>query len=238
MARAASVLFLAIIPVLSVSHPARAESVDAFLSRVRQAYAAADRTAALKEQFYLEGMDAESLAMYDRLIFRRMLDKYDNPSLAVEALPEDFDPLQVAGGYEYRPNLKPLGYVVIGGRTRALYGRHGDRYYFTGVTRTRIANPAGPERMLQMIVMGMAHPAIEFDGYCEVTLANRDRKRVRLNDEGLTSKTMLVTGVRIESCEVRNLSGRGSLMLRLLEGEDQIFDRQVDSPQHEISFTR
>ncbi len=240
MARAAIILFVSVFVILGFAPAARAESVDAFLSRIARAYAAPDRVAALREQFYLEGMDAETLAMYDRLIFRRLATKNENPSLAVEPLPEDFNGLQVTGGYEYRPNLKPLGYVVIGERTRVLYGKRAERFYFTGVTRTAITNPAGPEQMLQMMVMGMGmgNPAVRFDGYCEVLLANRTRQRVRLSDEGMTSRTMMVTGVRIESCELRNLSDQGSLMLQLLEGDDKIFDRQIDHPEAAITFSR
>jgi hypothetical protein len=187
----------------------RAETVDDFLARVTRAYASPEKHSALRDLFYMEGMDADTIEMYDSRIIDRMLGKYETPSLTVEPLPADFDPLQVGGGYEYRPNLAPLGYVVVGGRTRALYGQRGDNFYLVG-----------------------------FDGHCDVLLANSSVKRVRLHDEGLASKTMMVTGVRIETCELHNLSDQGSLMLRLLEGDDQIFDRQVDFPEKSISFTR
>lgn len=217
---------------------ARAETVDDFLTRVAQAYASPNKHAGLRELFYMEGMDAETAEMYDSRIIDRMLGKYDEPSLAIEALPADFDPVQVGGGYEYRPNLEPLGYLVVGGKTRALYGRHGDRYHLVGVVRRPVENPVGPEKMLQMIVLGFNYPQISFDGHCDVLLANNSVKRVRLNDEGLASKTMMVTGVRIEACELRNLSAQGAVMLRLLEGDDQIFDHQVEFPQNTISFAR
>jgi hypothetical protein len=206
----------------------RAETVDDFLARVTRAYASPEKHSALRDLFYMEGMDADTIEMYDSRIIDRMLGKYETPSLTVEPLPADFDPLQVGGGYEYRPNLAPLGYVVVGGRTRALYGQRGDNFYLVGVVRTAIENPAGTEQMLQ----------VGFDGHCDVLLANSSVKRVRLHDEGLASKTMMVTGVRIETCELHNLSDQGSLMLRLLEGDDQIFDRQVDFPEKSISFTR
>jgi hypothetical protein len=217
---------------------ARAETVDDFLARVAKAYAPPNKQAALRDLFFMEGMDADTVEMYDSRIIGRMLGKHDSPSLAVEPLPADFDPVQVGGGYVYRPNLTPLGYVVVGGNTRAVYGRNGDQYYLVGVVRIPIENPVGEERMLQMIVMGFNHPPVRFDGYCEVLLANGDHKQVALNDAGLASKTMMVTGVSIEACELRNLSERGSLMLRLLEGDDQIFDHQVDSPENTISFAR
>jgi hypothetical protein len=217
---------------------AQAETVNDFLARVAKAYASPDKQAALRDLFFMKGMDAEIVEMYDSRIIGRMLGKHDSPSLAVAPLPADFDPVQVGGGYEYRPNMAPLGYVVVDGNTRAPYGQHGDRYYLVGMVRTQIENPAGPEQMLQMIVLGFGNPQIGFDGHCDVLLANRSVKRVRLHDEGLTSKTMMVTGVRIEACELRNLSGQGAVMLRLLEGDDQIFDHQVEFPENTISFTR
>lgn len=217
---------------------ARAETLDEFLARVAQAYASPDKQAALRDLFFMEGMDAELVKMYDDRIIGRMLGKHDSPSFAVEPLPADFDPVQVGGGYVYRPNLEPLGYVVIGEKTRAVYGRRDGRYYLAGVVRTPIENPVGPEQMLQMIVLGFGHPPVRFDGHCDVLLANRSVKRIRLHDEGLTSKTMMATGVRIEACELHNLSDQGAVMLRLLEGDDQIFDRQVEFPENTISFAR
>ena len=224
--------------ILLAPFTVRAETVDDFLAQVAEAYSSPNKHAALRDLFFMEGMDADTVEMYDSRIIGRMLGKYDEPSLAVEPLPDDFDPLQVGGGYEYRPNLEPLGYVVVDGKTRALYGRNGDRYYLVGVVRTLIENPVGPEKMLQMIVLGFGQPQVRFDGQCDVLLANGDHKRVALDDEGLTSKTMMVTGVQIEACELRNLSDQGSVMLRLLEGADQIFDHQVDFPENSVSFAR
>lgn len=218
--------------------PVRAEQPGDFLTRIARAYASGDRNKALFDLFFVDGMDEETLAMYETRIVGRMLGEHDAPTLALEPLPDGFDPVQVGNGYEYRPNLTLLGYVVIDGKTRAPYGHRGDRYYLAGMTRTLITDPAGPEQMLQMIVIGMDHPPIRFDGHCRVLLANGDRKRIALEDEGLTNKTMLVAGVRIEACELRNLSGRGAMMLRLLEGDDQIFDRRIEAPEDSISFVR
>lgn len=231
-------IFVAVLITLIAPTVARAETVDDFVRRIEAAYAAPDKTAALQALFYFEGMDAETRQMYETRIIGRHLAAHEAPSVVLEPLPADFDPLQVGGGFEYRPNLEPLGYVALDGKTRALYGRHGDRYYLVGVIRTPIADPAGPEVMLQMIVLGMGSPQIRFDGHCDVLLANGDIKRVPLDDEGLTSKTMLVTGVTIRSCEMRNLSDHGSVMLRLLEGDNQILDRQVDFPETSIRFSR
>ena len=217
---------------------ANAESAGGFVNRVQAAYAAQDKKAALRALYYLEGMDAETLRMFEDRILARLLLKNESPNTVLEPLPDDFQPIQVGGGFEYRPNLEPLGFVALDGKTRVLYGRKGDRYYLVGIIRTPVTDPAGPEVMLQMIVLGMGNPQISFDGHCSVLLANRDIKRVRLHDEGMTSKTMMVVGVRIETCELRNLSGQGSVMLRLLEGDDQIFDRQVDFPETGIAFSR
>lgn len=233
-----NIAIAAVALVLASGTSVHAETLDEFTDRVRQAFAGPDRTAALKALFFMDDMDAETKAMYEGRIIGRILERYDAPTVTLEPLPAGFEGVQVGNGYEYRPNLAPLGYVVLNGKTRVVYGRHNGRFYFSGMIRTPIENPAGPERVLQMIVMAFASPPIRFDGFCQVLLANHTKKRVLLADDGMTSRTMLVSGVRIESCELRNLSGRGGMMLRLLEGDDQLFEQRIEHPERAISFSR
>ena len=77
----------------------QAESRDAFVERVRAAYRAPDKLAALKALFYLVNVDAETVRTYESRIIGRMLGKYDDPKVTLEPLPKDFDPLQVIGAY-------------------------------------------------------------------------------------------------------------------------------------------
>lgn len=216
--------------------PAAAETAEDFIRRIEAAYAAPDKAAALRALYYFEGMDDATRQMYeDRIIGRHMM-KIETPAVLLEPLPGDFNPLQVGGGFEYRPNLEPLGYVVLNGKTRALYGRHGETYYLAGVIRTPVTDPVGAEVMLQMIVMGFGSPQIRFAGYCDLLLANGNMFRAKLSDEGQGSRTMLVTGVKIQSCELKNQSDHGSMKVLLLEGDNRIFENQVDHPETLIVF--
>jgi hypothetical protein len=108
--------------IVFVGHSARAENQDAFVERVRAAYRAPDKMAALKNLFYLANVDNETLLTYERRIIGRMLGKYVDPEVTLEPLPKDFNSLQVIGAYEYRPNLEPLGFVVLAERTKVPYG--------------------------------------------------------------------------------------------------------------------
>lgn len=132
-----------------LANPARAaEAIEAFLSRVEAAYGAPDPTAAMMRLFYFEGVDAETRETYDKTLIPHLLRGHDAPTVGVEPVPDDFDPLYVLNGYEYRPNLTPLGYLVIDGTTKAVYGQHEGQYYLVGTTRIAV-NPDGqPDRML------------------------------------------------------------------------------------------
>lgn len=224
--------------LLFAAAPVRAESIDDFLSRIARAFASDDRPQALKDLFFLDGMDAETLAFYEHRIIGRMLGKYDAPALSLEPLPPDFEAIQVAGDYEYRPNLPPIGYVVFDGNTRVPYGRDGARYYFTGLTRTAIDDPAGPQSMLQMMVVGFGHPPVRYEGWCDILHANRRVMRMTLEDSGHGGNTAIVTAVRIEACSLRKLSAHGELSLTLFEGADEIFQQRTDSPDRVIRYTR
>jgi hypothetical protein len=224
--------------VLFTGRPIHAESRDAFIERVRAAYQAADKMAALKDLFYLVNVDAETLRTYESRIIGRMLGKYENPEIALEPLPKDFDPLQVIGAYEYRPNVKPLGYLVLDGRTRVPYGEQDGRYYLTAVTRTKISPAPPPDKMLQMMVIGMGHPAIRFDGHCDVMLGNGQVRRMTLEDNGHGGNTAIITAQYIIGCDLINKSGRGALSLRLQEAEKMIFKRRVVAPDTTITYRR
>lgn len=229
-----------ILPVLVLlgSSQAVAETVDDFLARIAQAFASDDRPQALKDLFYLEGTDAETVAHYENRIIGRMLGKYQAPVLTLAPLPTDFDDVQVVGNYEYRPNLLPLGYVVLNDRTRVPYGRDGARYYFTGLTRTAIEDPLGPQKMLQMMVLGIGDPPVRYEGWCDVMQANRRIRRMKLEDAGNGGNTSIITAVRIEACNVRKLSAHGGLRLTLMEGEDEIFHLQTEATAGTITYAR
>ncbi len=222
-----------------LANPARAdEAIEAFLARVEAAYGAPDPAEAMTRLFHLEGVDAETREIFDKTLIPHLLRGHDAPTVGAEPVPDDFDPLYVLNGYEYRPNLTPLGYVVIDGTTKAVYGRHDGRYYFVGTTRIAV-NPDGPpDRMLQMMLVGMASPPVNYTGHCDVMQSNGKIKRMELEDTGHGNTTAIVMGQYIERCEVTNDSGIGSLWLRLQEGEETVFDERIETPATRLSYRR
>lgn len=224
--------------ILLMGFPVHAESRDKFVERVHTAYGATDKMAALKRLFYLANVDAETVKKYESRIIGRMLGKYQDPKIVLEPLPGDFDPVQVIGAYEYRPNVKPLGYVVLDGRTKVPYGEHEGRYYLTAVTRTEITPAPAPDRMLQMMVIGLGHPPVRFEGHCDIMLGNGRIRRITLEDNGHGGNTAIITAQYIDACTLINKSGRGGLSLRLQEGTEEIFHQRASAPDSEISYRR
>ena len=228
---------LCLMTVFSIA-PVRAESKHAFVERVRAAFGAADKAAALKLLFYLANVDSETVRSYESRIIGRMFAKYDNPEITLEPLAKDFYPLQVIGAFEYRPNLKPIGYVVFAARTKVPYGEHDGRYFFTAMTRTRITPAPPPDRMLQMMVIGIGHPPVRYEGHCDIMQGNGQIRRMTLEDQGRGGNTAIITAQFIVGCELINKSGRGALSLRLQEGEVVTFKRRVVAPDAAITYRR
>lgn len=218
--------------------PALAETREEFTDRIAAAYRSAEKATALRALFHLDGVDAESLAMYDKRIIPRMLGKLKAPSIAFEPLPDEFDPVYVRDGFEYRPNIKPAGFVVLNTRTKVLYGVRDGRHYFPGVTRVLVVPGAAPDRLVQMMVVGMATPPVRFAGHCDIMQSNGALKRMALESNDSGNQTVALMAQHIVACHVTNASARGTLWLRLQEGEAVVFDKRVSAPVVAIDFAR
>jgi hypothetical protein len=227
-----------VLVALTLSTAAGAQSQAKFQRRIDAAFRAEGREAALRSLFYLEGVDAETLAIYEERTIPRMLGSLDEPVLGFEPLPDDFRSEYVSNGYEYRPNLELVGIVVLDGNTRAPYGSHAGRFYFTGMHRTLVDPDAPPDRTLQMIVIGMATPPMTFEGYCDLLQSNGKVHRMDLADHGHGNNSAMMNGQRIESCEVTRTSADGAMSLRLLEGDSEIFQERIEPPERTIRFSR
>jgi hypothetical protein len=223
--------------ILFAGPPVRAESRDDFVERVRAAFHAPDKMAALKDLFYLADVDPETLETYENRIIGRMLGKYENPEVTLEPLPEDFEGVQVIGAYEYRPNVTPLGYLVVD-RTKVPYGERDGRYFLTAVTRTEIIPTPPPDRMLQMMVIGLGHPPVRYQGHCDFMQGNGKIRRMTLEDSGQGGNTAIVTAQYIVACELIKTSSHGALSLRLQEGEEEVFQQRVTTPDAAITYRR
>jgi hypothetical protein len=240
------VVYFAIITTAGLASADGEPKLAAFRARIEAALAVEDhdaRTEAVRALFYREGLDewAEDLAARNARMIRGMRGR----DITFEPLAPDTELLHVVDGYEYRPNLEPVGYVVFtdpaaepGNNTKAIYGLPpgGDAYHLPLTVRTLVAPDAPPDKQLQMIVIGMAHPPATFHGWCDIRLSNGTVRRVALEDQGNGNQTRVMRGQAIDACEVVKTSPRGPLSLRLLEGDDTIFEERVETPEGRIRY--
>lgn len=241
-------LFVLMIFLLGIkTHSAYSDTLEnEFKTRIQAALGIAEddaRLAAVATMFYRGDLDdwAEDLA---RRTAGRVA-KLRGRDISFAALPETVETLHVINGYEYRPNLEPLGYVVFtdpaaapGNNTKIFYGRPpGQKGYRFPLTVRRLVNPnAPPDKQLQMLAIGAASPPVTFEGWCDIALSNNTVKRVRLHDQNIGNQTLIMRGQAIRRCEIENTSGRGSLSLRLYEDDKAIFERSIEMPQNSITY--
>ena len=242
-------VFLLVVLMSAAGGPARADpQLEEFRKRVEAALAVGDKSArvrALEALFHREALDDWSTKMAGRVTGR--LAKLQGRIVSFEPLPPGKVSLHVVDGYEYRPSLKPIGHVVFtdpaarpGNNAKVLYGRHPTqpRYAFPVVVR-KLVNPDAPkDKQLQMIAIGMAHPPLTFEGWCDIALSNNTVKRVTLDDQKIGNQTRIMRGQSINRCEVTNTSERGALSLRLFEDDRKLFEDRVEVPQTTIIYQK
>lgn len=239
--------FVTIIGLFATSGPARADAPhDAFMARFRAALATPAgpaRNAAIGELFWRKGTDAWSEALSRRMATQ--IATLSGQAMTFAPLTPDSEFVYLVSGWEYRPNLKVVGYVMFtdpkaakGNNTKVPYGLAPDGTgYAIPLTLRKLVNPAAPkDKELQMLVVGLAHPAGTFDGWCDVTLSNGATKRFRLHDQGMGNQTRLALGQKFTACRVRNTSGRGSLSLRLYADGKTLFERRIEMPETTITY--
>lgn len=212
-----------------------------FKNKIISAFKTADKESAILSLFYLEEMDDKTRGIYK--ILAKRLGKKELPQITFAKLPPDFNPLYVLDGYEYKPNLKPLGQVALkhgeqGSETKITYGEKDGKYYFPGVIKILVNADAKPDKTLQIIVIGIAHPPLRFSGYCDIMQSNNKIRRMELEDSGNGNQTVLLRGQYIEECEVTNDSQTGSISLRLLEDDQSIIEYKIESPETKIIYLK
>ena len=239
---------LAFVLVAALSGPALADEARraAFKTRLEAAFAETDesaRRAAFNALIFKSGLDAETTRLHQRSLDRFV--STDRNEVAFAALPADADFEHIVDGYAYRPNLDPVGYVVLtspddlpGNSTRIPYGVHPDTgaYAFPSTVRTLVNPNAAPDKQIQMIAIGMAHPPLEFEGWCDILLSDDTTRRVILDDQGVGNQTRILRGQAIQGCELTNMSASGTLGLKLIINGETIFDARAESPQSTLSF--
>jgi len=214
-----------------------AETLDDFAKRVKSAYAAEDKHQAIKSLFNLQGMDDELIAIYDKRTIPMLL-RRTAETVTFEELPSDFGGVYVQKGYEYRPNLKPLGLLVLNDKTRAPYGKIDERYYITGMSRKLVNADPPAEITVQVNVFGFSTPPVRYSGSCEILQSNGTTMTMAIEDTGVGNNTMAMNAVRIESCRVTKQSGDGPLTMRVLEADAVLFEQQVSDIGGSLIFSR
>ena len=229
---------------------ARADALqDELKARIEAALAhedAAARFSAVHALFHSDGADDDfTLGLLSRVA--GIVVELRGHAITFEALPAGVELLHVVDGYEYRPNVAPLGRVVFtdpaaapGNDTKVLYGRHPDeaRLVFPLTMRTLVNPDAPPDKQLQMLAVGQAHPPATFAGWCDIALSNNTTKRVAIDDQDVGNQTLIMRGQSIEACEITNTGGRGTLSLRLYEDDREIFVQQIELPATPITYRK
>ena len=224
------------------------ELLDEFKQRIEAALAIDDeakRSDAVAELFHDGALDEFTQGLSNRVI--KIVAKLKGRDVSFAPLSPDTDLVNILDGYEYRPNIEPLGHVVFtdpaaepGNDTKVMYGRHPTepRYMFPLTARRLVNADAPPDKMLQILTIGMDHPPITFEGWCDIALSNNMVKRIGLDDQKIGNQTRIIQGQSIEACEVTNTSGRGALSLRLFVGEEEIFMQHIETPEATISYRK
>lgn len=222
------------------------DSLEDFAGRLEVAFEGGDdteRAKRIRALYHRDGVDEVTGDLLEQA--SRMLARVTDPGIEFEPVDAEAKFLNVLNGYEYTPNLAPAGYVVLtrpgaepGNETRIPYARReADGFHVLPAVIRRLVNPdAEPDKQLQMIVMGLAAPASTFEGWCDLALSNGSIQRVTLADQGAGNQTLIQRGQRIVACDVVNTSGRGSLLLRLIEDETTLFEQRVEPPVLRISY--
>jgi len=222
------------------------EALEDFEARIQAALAISDEDArlnAMGQLFYRGNLDAwaEELAKTTPDHVARLR----GHDISFEPLSPESNFEHVIDGYEYMPNLEPLGYVVFtdpqaepGNNTKAPYGLiPNEQAYAMPLTIRRLVNPdSPPDKQLQMLAMGMGNPAVTFEGWCDIALSNNTVRRITLDDQGIGNQTRILRGQRIEACEVINTSDHGSLSLRLFEDDDTLLERNAEFPETTVIY--
>ena len=117
-------------------------------------------------------------------------------------------------------------------------GRHKGRYFIVAMNRKAFTPPPTPDKMLQMMVIGMGSPPIRYRGHCDVMQGNGKIRRMELEDSGRGNNTSIITAQHVVACDLVNTSARGALSLRVQEGETVVFNKRVEAPDTSLSYRR
>jgi hypothetical protein len=217
---------------------------ERFLNDIRTAIENKDEKA-FWELFNLEGVPDDLKAIMKKHAMKPLMASEVN-DIVYEPPPEGFRSEYVVDGFQYRANLKVLGRVKITYKrsaeagvtgTSIPYGQKGDRFLFIGTTKEKLPGDLPPSKQIQVIVMGMGHPPVTFEGYM-IYLQGGKPVRDKIEDMGSGNVTKIVRGEAITYLEVRRTSPKGTMKVWVMENDDTLFETEHLDTDQPIRFKK
>jgi len=199
---------------------------------------------AFAQLFNWDGVNEKSRAILNKHLFSTLFDE-ELESVRFKPLPEGFRSEYVLNGIRTYTNVKVLGFVEIQykrgktgqSKTSIPYGKKGGRYYFAGSIQEKIRENASKSKQIQVIIVGMGHPPVTFEGYM-LYLQNEQPIKDQLKDMGGGNLTRIVRGEDITFLKVRRTSPKGTLRVKIIIDDQTIFETQPLDTDQPIIFKR
>lgn len=230
-------------PFLSSPVWAAENSKERFLKDIRTSLAQKNLPAFI-QLFNWDGVNEKSRAILNKHLFSTLFDE-ELESVRFKPLPEGFRSEYVLSGIRTYTNIKVLGFVEIQykrgktgqSKTSIPYGKKEGRYYFAGSIQEKIRENAPKSKQIQVIIVGMGHPPVTFEGYM-LYLQNERPIKDQLKDMGGGNLTRMVRGDDITYLKVQRTSKKGTLRVTIIVDGKTIFETQPQDTDQPIIFKR
>ncbi|MCH8933795.1 MAG: hypothetical protein IH923_12100 [Nitrospinae bacterium] len=230
-------------PFLSSPVWAAENSKERFLKDIRTSLDQKNLPAFI-QLFNWDGVNEKSRAILNKHLFSTLFDE-ELESVRFKPLPEGFRSEYVLNGIRTYTNVKVLGFVEIQykrgktgqSKTSIPYGKKGGRYYFAGSIQEKIRENAPKSKQIQVIIVGMGHPPVTFEGYM-LYLQNERPIKDQLKDMGGGNLTRMVRGDDITYLKVQRTTKKGTLRVTIIVDGKTIFETQPQDTDQPIIFKR
>jgi len=230
-------------PFLSSPVWAAENSKERFLKDIRTSLDQKNLPAFI-QLFNWDGVNEKSRAILNKHLFSTLFDE-ELESVRFKPLPEGFRSEYVLDGIRTYTNVKVLGFVEIQykrgktgrSKTSIPYGKKKGRYYFAGSIQEKIRENAPKSKQIQVIIVGMGHPPVTFEGYM-LYLQNERPIKDPLKDMGGGNLTRMVRGDDITYLKVQRTSKKGTLRVTIIVDGKTIFKTQPQDTDQPIIFKR
>ncbi len=220
-------LVIAVLGVFPVHAGKMAKS--AFLADVTKAAKSKDQKA-FEKLFYWEGSSEDMKGKVKKYFIDGVMEGTVDSIQLAPLKPEDRFEYTLNGIRTY-PNLKPVGRVQIKFKkgdsgitgTSAFYGQKDGRYYFTVAIQEKVRDDAPVAEQIQINIFGTISPdPVKFKGHF-IYLQNDEPVRQDFDDEGRGNLTTIVRGEDVVHFEIRRISDKGKIKVRIQVGEKEVF---------------